>query len=134
MWLVATTKRLLDTVADDARTDHEAKRLNVGTTPMEQELSSSSGVKRSNLEPIRRADTEAEKALKRARLLQPNEPRQHRKVAEEAFLAETRETVDVLTVSALRQAHEMIHRDEVTAESFYQAHKHMTVTTKEQAR
>ena len=36
---------------------------------MTQEPSSGSGVKRSNLEAIRRADAEAEKALKRARLL-----------------------------------------------------------------
>ena len=32
------------------------------------------------------------------------------------------------------QAHEMSHRPETTAESFFQAHKDMTVTTKEQAR
>ena len=55
-------------------------------------------------------------------------------VAAEAILAETRETVEALTVSALQQAHEMSHRPETTAESFFQAHKDMTVTTKEQAR
>ena len=37
---------------------------------MAQEPSSGSGVKRSNLEAIRRADAEAEKALKRAKVLQ----------------------------------------------------------------
>ena len=38
------------------------------TVPVAQEPSSGSGVKRSNLEAIRRADAEAEKALKRAKL------------------------------------------------------------------
>ena len=68
MWPVATTKRLLDTGADDAIEDHEAKRHKDDATPMVQEPSSGSGVKRSNNEAIRRA--EAEKALKRARSLE----------------------------------------------------------------
>ena len=55
-------------------------------------------------------------------------------VAAEAVLTETRETIEALTVSALQQAHEMSHRAETTAESFFQAHKDMTVTSKEQAR
>ena len=55
-------------------------------------------------------------------------------VATEAILTETRETIEALTVSALQQAHEMSHRLETTAESFFQAHKDMTVTSKEQAR
>ena len=42
-------------------------------------------------------------------------------VAAEAILTETRETIEALTVSALQQAHEMIHRAETTAESFFQA-------------
>ena len=54
--------------------------------------------------------------------------------AAEAVLTETRETVEALTVSALQQAHVMSHRAETAAESFFQAHKDMTVTTKEQAR
>ena len=50
--------------------NRESKRHNSsdGTVPMAQEPSSGSGVKRSNLEAIRRADAEAEKALKRAKL------------------------------------------------------------------
>ena len=40
------------------------------TLPMAQEPSSGSGVKRSNLEAIRRADAEAEKALKRVKVLE----------------------------------------------------------------
>ena len=69
-WPVATTKRLLDTTAEDARDDHLSKRhkSSFGTVSMPQVLSSGSGVKRSNLEAIRRADAEAEKALKRAKL------------------------------------------------------------------
>ena len=55
-------------------------------------------------------------------------------VAAEAVLTETRETIEALTVSALQQAHEMSHRPETTAESFFQAHKDMKVTSKEQAR
>ena len=55
-------------------------------------------------------------------------------IAAEAVLTETRETVEALTVSALQQAHEMSHRPEMTAESFFQAHKDMTVTSKEHAR
>ena len=55
-------------------------------------------------------------------------------IAAEAVLTETRETIEALTVSALRQAHEMSHRFEMTAESFFQAHKDMTVTSKERAR
>ena len=55
-------------------------------------------------------------------------------IAAEAVLTETRETIEALTVSALQQAHEMSHRPETTAESFFQAHKDMTVTSKEQAR
>ena len=72
MWPVASTKRLLDTGADDARDDHESKRLKKSddTVPMAQEPSSGSGVKISNLEAIRRADAEAEKALKRAKMLE----------------------------------------------------------------
>ena len=75
MWPVVTTKRLLHAGADDARDDHESKRhrdsqdsarrlpANDDTVPMAQELSSGSGVKRSNIEAIRRADAEAEEAL-----------------------------------------------------------------------
>ena len=40
------------------------------TVPMAQEPSSGSCVKRSNLEAIRRADAEAEKALKRTKVLE----------------------------------------------------------------
>ena len=47
-------------------------------------------------------------------------------IAAEAVLTETRETLEALTVSALQQAHEMSHRPETTAESFFQAHKDMT--------
>ena len=38
------------------------------------------------------------------------------------------------SVSALQKAHEVSHRLETTAESFFQAHKDVTVTSKEQAR
>ena len=156
MWPVASTKRLLDTGADDARDDHESKRHTHSddTVPMAQEPSSGSGVKRSNLEAIRRADAEAEKALKRAKVLEERRAAKRASatpmdeleesatnaevsaeammVAAEAVLAETRETVEALTVAAFQQAHEMSHRPETTAESFFQAH--MTVTSKEQAR
>ena len=37
-------------------------------------------------------------------------------IAAEAVLTETRETVEALSVSTLRQAHEMSHRAETTAE------------------
>ena len=144
MWPVATTKRLLNTGANDARGDHEAKRRKDDATPTVQEPSSGSGVKRSNIEAVRRADAEADRALKRARLLDerraakrasatPMDEMETMMVAAEAVLTETRETVETLTVSALQQAHAVSHRAETTAESFFQAHKHMTVTTKEQA-
>ena len=55
-------------------------------------------------------------------------------IAAEAVLTGTRETIEPLTISAPQQAHEMSHRPETTAESFFQAHKDMTVTSKEQAR
>ena len=55
-------------------------------------------------------------------------------IAAEAVLTETRQTIEALTVSALQQAHEMSHRPETMVESFFQAHKDMTVTSKEQAR
>ena len=50
MWPVATTERLVDTGAGDARDDHELKRHKSSddTVPMAQEPSSGSGVKRSN--------------------------------------------------------------------------------------
>ena len=142
MWPVATTKSLRDTSADDAREDHEAKRRKDDATPTAHEPSSGSGVKRSNIEAIRRADAEAGKALKPERLLDERRaakrdsatPMDEMMVAAEAFLTETRETVEALTVSALQQAHAIRHRAETTAESFYQAHKDMTVTTKELAR
>ena len=145
MWLVATTKRLLDTGADDARAIHEAKRLKDDATPTLQEPSSGSGIKRPHIEAIRRADAEAEKALERARLLDerraekrasatPMDELETMLIAAEAVLTETRETSEALTVSALQEAHEMSHRPETTAESFFQAHKDMTVTSKEQAR
>ena len=53
-------------------------------------------------------------------------------VAAEAVLTETRETIEVLTVSALQRAHEMSHRAETLVEGFFQAHKDMTVTFKQQ--
>ena len=111
---------------------------------------------RSNLEAIRRADAQAEKAVKRAQLQEEGRAAKRASatpmdeleesaknaevsaeammVAAQAVLAETRETIDALTVSALQQAHEMSHRPETTAESFFQAHMDMTVTSKEQAR
>ena len=126
------------------------------TVPMAQEPSSGSGVKRSNLEAIRRAGVEAEKALKRANVLEERRaakrasttPMDELKesatnaevsaeslmIAAEAVLTETRDTIEALTVSALPQAHEMSHRPETRAESFFQAHKDMTVPSKEQAR
>ena len=55
-------------------------------------------------------------------------------VAVEAVLTETRQTVEELTVSVLQQAHAASHRADLKAESFFQAHKDMAVTTKEQAR
>ena len=55
-------------------------------------------------------------------------------VAAEAILTEMRETLEAPTVSALQPPHEMSHRAETTAESFFQAHKGMTWTSKEQAR
>ena len=55
-------------------------------------------------------------------------------VAAEAVLTETRDTIEALTVSVLQQAHEMSHRANTSAEGFFQAHKDMTVTSKEQAR
>ena len=72
MWPVPSTKQLPDTGADDARDDHESKRHKSSddTLPMAREPSSGSGVKRSNLEAIRRADAEAERALKRATVLE----------------------------------------------------------------
>ena len=98
-------------------------------------------VKRSNFEAIRRADAEAEKALKRA---QVQEERWAAKratatpmdvleesatnaevsaeammIAADAVLTETRETIEALTVSALQQAHERSHLPETMAESFF---------------
>ena len=55
-------------------------------------------------------------------------------VAAEAVLTATRATVETLTVSALQQAREMSQRAETTAESFFQAHKDMTVTSALQKR
>ena len=126
------------------------------TVPVAQEPSSGSCVKRSNVEATHHADAEAEKALKRAKLLEERRAAKRQSttpmdeleesatnaevtaeslmIAAEAVLTETRETVEALTVSALQEAHEMSHRAETTAESFFQAHKDMTVTSKEQAR
>ena len=123
---------------------------------MAQEPSSGSGVRRSNLEAIRRADAEAEKTVKRAKMLEEWRAAKRASatlmdeleksamnvevsaeslmIAAEAVLTETRETIEALTVSALQQAHEMSHRPQTTAESFFQAHKDMTVTSREQAR
>ena len=123
---------------------------------MSQEFCSGSGVKRCNLEALRRADAEVEKALKRAKVLEERRAAKRASatpmdeleefatnaevsaesfmIAAEAVLTETRETLEVLRVSALQQAHEMSHRPETTAESFFHAHKDMTVTSKEQGR
>ena len=138
--------------------NHESERLKSSddTVPMAQEPSSGSGVKRSNLKAIRRADAEAENAVKRAKMLEKRRAAKRASatpmdeleesatnaemsaeammVAAETVLTETRETIEALTVSALQQAHEMSHRPETTAESFFQAHKEMTVTSMEQAR
>ena len=110
---------------------------NDDAVPMAQEPSSGSGVKRANIEAIRRADAEAEKALKRARLVEERVAAKKASetpgemdtmlVAAEAVLTETRETIEVLRVSALQQAHEVSHCAETNAESFFQAHKDMTL-------
>ena len=55
-------------------------------------------------------------------------------VAVGAVLTETRETVEELAVSTIQQAHAASHRADLKAESSFQAHKDMTVTTKERAR
>ena len=139
-------------------TTSQSDKSSDNTVPMAQEPSSGSGVNRSNLEAIRRADTEAEKARKRATLQEERRAAKRASatslneleesamndgaeksaeamtVAAEAVLTETRETIEALRVSALQQAHEMSHRPGTTAESFFQAHKDMTVTSKEQAR
>ena len=123
---------------------------------MSQEPPCGSGVKRSDLEAIRRADAEAGKGLERARMLEERRAGKRESatpldeleesatsaevtaeslmIAVEAALTENSETFDALTVSALQQAHEMSHRPETTAENFFQVHKDMTVTSKEQAR
>ena len=156
-WPVATTKRLLDTGADDARDDHDSKRHKNSddTVPMAKEPFSGSGLKRSDVEAIR-ADAEAKKPLKRAKVLEERrvETRQSATpldeleesatnaevtaeslmIAAEGVLTESRETIEALRVSALQQAHEMSHRPERTAESFFQADKDMTVTSKVQTR
>ena len=126
MWPVASTKRLLDTGADDARDDHESKQTQTSddTVPMAQESSSGSGVKRSNVEAIRRADAEAEKALKRAKLLeeQRNEHLQRRWKLEE-FATNAKVTDESLVIAAetvltetseTQQVHKMNHRPETT--------------------
>ena len=84
-------------------------------------------MKRSNIEAICRADAKAEKALKRARLLEDRraakkasatlEEMDTMLVAAEAVLTETRETTEALTVSALQLAHEMSHRAETMGAS-----------------
>ena len=123
---------------------------------MTPEPSSGSGVKRLNVEAIRRADAEAEKAVKRAKVLEERRAAKRQSatpldeleesatnaevtaeslmIAAEAASTETRETTEAFTVSALQQAHEMSHRPETTAESFFQAHKKMTVTDFQGAR
>ena len=103
MWPVATTKRLLDTGADDARDDDESKRHKTSddTVPMAQEPSSQSDVKRSNLEAIRRADAEAEKALKRAKL---QEERRAAKRASAAPMDELKESA----MNAVKSAEAMM--------------------------
>ena len=55
-------------------------------------------------------------------------------IAAEAVLTETRETIEALTVSTLQQAHEMSHLLRQRRKISSQAHKDMTVTSKEQTR
>ena len=123
MWPVASTKRLLDTGADDARDDHESKRHKKTLTTLcrwHRNPSSGSGVKRS--------DAEAQKALKRANVLEERRAAKRASatpmdeleesatnaevtaeslmIAAEAVLTETSETIEALTVSAPQQAHE----------------------------
>ena len=155
IWSVTATKRLLDIGTDDVRVDHESKRQKSDETLGQKEPSSSSGIKRStaDVEAMRRADAEAEKALKRARMLERRRAAKRTSatplheleesamnddaqksaeamlVAVEAVLTETRETVEALTVSALQQAHAASHGADVTAESFFQSHKDISVTT-----
>ena len=90
--------------------DHESKRhkdsqdsarrlaANDDTVPLAQEPASGSGVKRSDLEAIRRADAEAEKALKAT-----PEEMDTMLVAAEAVLTETCETVEALSKEQARQ-------------------------------
>ena len=115
MWPVASTKRLLDTGADDARNDHESKRHknSDNTVSMAQEPSSGSGVKRSNLEAIWRADAAAEKDLKRTKVLEDRSATPMDELEDSAtnaevtaeslmiaadVLTDTRETIEALTV------------------------------------
>ena len=163
MWPATATQRLLDTGADDALAakDHDAKRQRrEQEEPMQQEPSSGSGRKPSpsDDEAMRRADAEAEKCLKRARVLEERRAAKRASatsaqemeesldpatrtssaaalmVVAEAVLAGTRETLEALTVSALQKTLAVIHRAEATAEGFCQAHKDMAVTTREKAR
>ena len=67
------------------------------TLPMAQEPSSGSGVKRSNLEAICRADAEAEKALKRVKVL---EERRAAKRASATPMDELEESATSTEVSA----------------------------------
>ena len=114
-------------------------------------------------EAIRRADAEGEKALKRAREIEERraatrasassvqeleesmeQRREHpaasgaMMVAAEAALAETRETLKALTVSALQRTHAMIHRTDTTAVGLFlssQGHDcdHQGASTKDRA-
>ena len=138
MSTVSSTKRLLDTGANDVRDDYESKRHKTSDdlVSMAKEPSSGSGMKRSNFDSLRRADAEAEKALTFARVLEERRAAKRESatslnkleesaenaevtaeslmIAAEATLSETRETIQALTVSALEQVHEMIHRPETT--------------------
>ena len=61
-WTLVQMTHVMITSQNDTKT--------LTTLPMAQEPSPGSGVKRSNLEVIRRADAEAEKAVKRAKVLE----------------------------------------------------------------
>ena len=78
---------------------------------MAQEPSSGSGVKRANLEAIRRTDAEAEKALKRAKVLE------ERRAAKRASATRTNELEESTTNAEVSTEQLMIAAEAVLTET-----------------
>ena len=92
-------------------TTSQSDKSSDDTVPIAQEPSSGSGVKRPNLEAIRRADAEAEKALKRAKVLEERRAAKRASATPMDELEESATNAEVSAESLMIAAEAVLNRN-----------------------